>query len=466
MASVTLLALVWATATTHAVPAARAAQPSRSSSPAAVTDPAPAQLPNALAAALAPPTPPLPPAVGRPAPAPPNVSAVVLRPHEVFGFAPYWTLPSAGGFDVADLTTVAYFGVDAAPDGTLVRSGPGWNGYASQALVDLISRAHHAGDRVVLTVESFDPATLHRLASDPAADAHLADEIIGAVGAKAMDGVNIDFEGTGAADRAGMTRLVGYLSARVRSADPHWQLTVDTYADSATDPGGFFDVRSMAGAVDAFFVMAYDMYRPGIASPNAPLAGGPPSDQAAVGGYVSAVPARKVILGIPFYGYSWQTASDAPRAQAVSGPSPVSYAQVVATPEPVYWDSDASVPWTASQDAAGNWHETYFDDPQSVALKAQLADAAGLLGVGAWALGTDGNDPSMMAAMLGHAAAVKEPAAPAGPPATSATTASPATTTSSTSTTSTTSTTRPPQRAPVPAPITTPTVTLPRKVAP
>ena len=436
-----------------------------------IADPGAADRPNAAAAALAPATPPLPAAVSAPLPAPPAVAAVTLRPHEVFGFAPYWTLGSAGGFDVGDLTTVAYFGVDAAADGSLVQSGPGWNGYQSQALSNLISRAHQAGDRVVLTVECFDQAALDRLSSDQAADAKLADGMIAAVRAKALDGLNLDFEGTGSADRAGMARLVGYLSSRLHAADPHWQFTVDTYAGSATDSGSFFDVAGMGPAVDAFFVMAYDMYRSGTASPNAPLGGSSPSDQAAVQAYLSQVPASKVILGVPFYGYEWQTASNAPRSPAVSGPVPVSYAQVAAAGTTVYWDPQGAVPWTEFEDPSGQWHEVYYDDPQSVGLKAQLADSAHLLGVGIWALGMDGNDPAMMAALLGHAPVVKS--YPAGPPSVSGSTSPSSSTTSSTTsstsstTSSTTSTTQPRQTVPkAPAPSGgggggSPTVTVP-----
>ena len=63
----------------------------------------------------------------------------------MFGFAPYWTLPESAGFDVQGLTTLAYFSIGVNPDGTLDESGPGWNGYQSQALVDLVNRAHAAG---------------------------------------------------------------------------------------------------------------------------------------------------------------------------------------------------------------------------------------------------------------------------------------------------------------------------------
>ena len=60
--------------------------------------------------------------------------------------------PSHRALTCKDLTTLAYFSVDANANGTLDQSGPGWSGYESQDLVNLVDRSHAAGDRVVLTV--------------------------------------------------------------------------------------------------------------------------------------------------------------------------------------------------------------------------------------------------------------------------------------------------------------------------
>jgi hypothetical protein len=60
------------------------------------------------------------------------------------------------------------------------------------------------------------------------------------------------------------------------------------------------------------------------------------------------------------------------------------------------------------------WHTTYYDDPTSMALKAQLANYFHIGGVGIWALGMDGNDPAMIAALLGNAPVAKD--ALSGPP--------------------------------------------------
>jgi hypothetical protein len=367
--------------------------------------------PTAGIAALAPAVP-LAPATMTPAPAPPAITATpTLRPRELFGFAPYWTLPLAGGFDLRDLTTVAYFGVDVAPDGSLVASGDGWAGYQSQDLAWLISAAHFAGDRVVLTAKSFDQPTLDRLSSDPAAADRLGSQLVQAIQAKAMDGANLDFEGLGGADRAGMARLVTAVSGRLHAINPHWQVTVDTYTDSASNPNGFFDVPTLARTTDGLFVMAYDMENTAVASPNSPLNYYSANVVQSMASYRLAASSSKVILGLPFYGYDWPTTSNAPNASASGGPAPVGYDRIRASSLPTYWDPKGSVPWTAYQ-VGGQWHEAYYDNPQSLAMKAYVADLDGMAGLGIWALGMDGNDPSMMAALLGRARPLKLPAGP------------------------------------------------------
>ena len=112
----------------------------------------------------------LPAATTPPAPAPPSLaSAPPLTPHEVFGFAPYWTLSQESGFNVAGISTIAYFSLDVNANGSVQKSGAGWDGYNSQALADLVTRAHAAGDRVVLTVNDFDQTSLDQLTSSPTA---------------------------------------------------------------------------------------------------------------------------------------------------------------------------------------------------------------------------------------------------------------------------------------------------------
>jgi GH18 family chitinase len=210
--------------------------------------------------------------------------------------------------------------------------------------------------------------------------------------------VNIDVEGTDASQRDAFSTLVGAVSHQLHAAHPTWQVTVDTYVGSATNPQSFFDVAGLARSVDALFVMAYDMYGSGAASPNSPLAGYRPNVSDAVAAYSAAVSPGKVILGLPFYGYDWVTVDDSPASRAVSGPRAITWATIRSSGWAARWDGVAQSPW-ASYQLGGQWHEAYYDDAQSLGAKAAAASAAHLRGVGVWALGMDGGDPSLLEAL-------------------------------------------------------------------
>ncbi len=394
------------------------------------------------------------PAATAPAPAPPSLAnAAPLASHEVFGFAPYWTLDESSGFDVSRLTTLAYFSVDVNPDGSLDRSGAGWNGYESQDLADLITRAHAAGDRVVLTVDQFDQGALDQLTSSPTAPQTLSSELISAVEAKNLDGVNLDFEGEGSADQAGLTNLVSKVSTALHLVNPHWQVTMDTYASSAGDPAGFYDIPALSPWVDGFFVMEYSLNLASAPSISSPLTSGMFSDVQTAEEYTEAVPPSKVILGVPYYGYDWPTTDGTLSAHATGDPTTVTYGQVAASGHQMYWDPTTKTGWTSYQ-VGDQWHEAFVENPSSLYMEAQLAAYYHLDGLGIWALGMDDNDPAMLAALSGFAPVTKDsdlgpvvtsPSPSASPPTTSTTTPTPPSTTTTTTTTpgSTTTTTTP-----------------------
>jgi hypothetical protein len=372
----------------------------------------------------------LPAATAPPAPAPPALAAApAMAAHEIFGFAPYWTLADSSHFDLAHLTTLAYFSVDVNGDGTVVHSGSGWDGYQSQALADLVTRAHAAGDRVVLTATCFGQSSLDQLASDPAGGTRLAPALVQLVSAKNLDGINLDFEGTGNKDHAGIDRVVSQVSAAMRQANPHWQVTMDTYASSAGGPGRFFDIPGLAPSVDAFFVMAYDMNDFSRPSPTAPLTGPSFSVLDAVQQYTAVVAPSKVILGVPYYGYDWPTAGPGIGDPATGPPTPVTYSGFTAAGHPVYWDPITQTPWTSYQ-VGTQWHQAWLDDPTSMTLKARLANTYHIAGLGIWALGMDGDAPAMLAALLGNGPVVKDlQPGPGATPAPGATPSTPSTTT-------------------------------------
>ena len=83
----------------------------------------------------------------------------------------------------------------------------------------------------------------------------------------------------------------------------------------------------------------------------------------------------------------------------------------------MYWDPVTDTAWTSYQ-VGSQWHEAFFENPDSLYLAAKMAQENGIGGVGVWALGMDGShDQAMVSALDGNAPAQKDQLA--GPSSTS-----------------------------------------------
>ena len=157
----------------------------------------------------------------------------------------------------------------------------------------------------------------------------------------------------------------------------------------------------VAGVVDYIFVMAYDMhgpwdqysdfgaplYRPQESSPQYKN-----SVQEAVSAYRNAgVPANKMVLGMPFYGYIYQGVSSRENGvySTFSSAKSISYDSIRASylnhsAYQKFRHQQAQVPYLY-----GNNTFISYEDSDSISAKAKFAKTMGLAGVGAWELSHD-----------------------------------------------------------------------------
>jgi spore germination protein YaaH len=225
-----------------------------------------------------------------------------------------------------------------------------------------------------------------------------------------FDGVDLDLEGWDASDRAGFVAFVAAFSTTLRALDRSWTIMLNTYPQSAEDLTGFYDVKALSSHVDQMFVMAYDMDSTEIPSADAPLAGASLSDVSALASYVAAGLGPKVILGIPFYGYDFPASGPTDGAAATGSPYAVTYDEIAASitvdgHKPL-WDAATETPYILFR-LGKQWHQTWFDDPVSVALKTALAAQFHVAGVGVWELGMVAGAPEMIRALAGGSPVVK-----------------------------------------------------------
>ena len=328
---------------------------------------------------------------------------------EIFGFAPYWNLNKYREWNFSLLSTVAYFGLDVNPDGTFATQGPGWDGWNSADLTAIINTAHAAGDKVVLVIKNFRDDSLNTVLTN--SRPNLISQTIAAIASKNLDGVNVDFEGSGSPlfpdIPLGITTFMTELAPAVHARWPQAEVSIDTYAGAASWDGGIFRITDLAKVVDAMFVMAYDSVfenMPGQAGPQSPMNGWTFNDTVDVSQYLTKAPASKIILGVPYYGYKWSTVNGNPYSTVTSGGTAEAYTDVVGELTCGHiamnngWDATAQSPWAAwwspqsGDPCGGNLNaprELYYDNAASLGIKYDLVNANNLRGAGMWTLGYD-----------------------------------------------------------------------------
>ncbi|HET7703997.1 MAG TPA: glycosyl hydrolase family 18 protein [Candidatus Limnocylindrales bacterium] len=352
------------------------------------------------------------------------VTANGLR-REIFGFLPYWQVNSSTlRLDYARISTIAYFGVGADAAGNLQKRNAdgtttvGWAGWTSSKMSSIISTAHANRTRVVLTVQSFawnasGQARQQALLESSTARLNLARQIAAAVRDRGADGVNLDFEPLVSGYSAQFTALVRSVRAELNRVAGGYQLTFDTTGSIGNYP---IENATAPGGADAIFIMGYD-YRTASSSPVgsiAPLSRTGYDIRDTVAAYTARVAPSKLILGVPYYGRAWSTATDTVHASNTSSTKTGASTTVVYSTAMDYlaeygrrWASTEQVAWTAYQrenctttyGCVTSWRQLYVDDAAALSAKYDLVNAYNLRGAGIWALGYDGTRTELWAAI-------------------------------------------------------------------
>jgi len=341
-------------------------------------------------------------------PAKTNVKlAITSKPtKEIVGFLPYWMLDVANQIDLDELTQVNLFSITVDGKGNIVNTGSdgnpdgGWVMWNDSSLDTFIHKAKSKNVKVLLTFNSFNNSDIESIALSDSAQKRFIDNAIYMVNSKNLDGVNIDFEYTGTPDtkvREGFTRFIANLNAELQRQFPGALLSVDTYITSGADPG-LFDIESLTDSTSSLIVMGYDIHTPlGDPGPISPMQG----DTNIIGlmqSYLEKVPANKLILAVPYYGYDWVTQANSSNGTIDTSQNTVlPYAQVLiqSAKYKISWDTVSETPSYQYVDSNGLNHEVHFEDVRSLGIKYDYINEKGLQGLGIWALGYDGQNTDL-----------------------------------------------------------------------
>jgi spore germination protein YaaH len=219
---------------------------------------------------------------------------------------------------------------------------------------------------------------------DPERRARHVAAVVALVQSQGDAGIDIDYEDLRGSDRDAFTAFITELAAALHARGK--VLSVDLFAK--TDNSGYDqrnlaqDYRAIGQAADQVRLMGYEYHW----ASSAPGPVAPISWIRAVLEYAETqIPAAKIILGVPLYGYDWVDGHGTPLSWLEAFQLSERYG---VRPQ---FDAASQSPWFAYTDSDGRRHVVWFENGPSAAAKFAAARSAGIGGVYVWIYGLEDN---------------------------------------------------------------------------
>lgn len=304
------------------------------------------------------------------------------RPAEVGGYAYPYIRTEVLEQTLPYLTEVAVFSYGFTKEGELMEPE------RSDALLLETAAAFLTNPVLTLTPFSedgqFDNNLIHELLTDPAAQDKLIENLLQTVRQKQFEGVDLDFEYILTQDRVPYAEFV--TKVRTAMSAEGYSTSVALAPKTSDNQKGVLyegmDYALLGEAADKVLLMTYEWgytYGP-------PMAVAPVNKVEEVVKYaLTKIPAEKINLGIPNYGYDWALPyeSGVTRARTLGNVEAVRLA--IARQAEIMFDQTAKTPYF-NYEENGVMHEVWFEDVRSMQAKFELVHRYRLRGMGYWQL--------------------------------------------------------------------------------
>jgi chitinase len=259
--------------------------------------------------------------------------------------------------------------------------------YAPNQLRSLLNlRSQHPHLKLLISVGGWQADGFSDAALTESARAVWIESILALIAEYQLDGVDLDWEYP-SNDMAGIVARPEdrqnfiYLLRDLRAALPTGQLL------TIAGGGGQFDLAGIMPYLDFAMIMSYDLYNgwAQISGHHSNLYPNPAdplqfSAHTAVQEYIAAgATPDKLVIGAAFYGRSLRGVNGLYQTGLVGSNSLYSYTDILTFPHTRYWDEHACSPYACNGDEL-----ITYDDPRSLALKAEYVKEQGLAGIMFW----------------------------------------------------------------------------------
>lgn len=248
--------------------------------------------------------------------------------------------------------------------------------------------AGEAGRNSILTLTPLGPDgrfsnnLIHQMLLNSASKERLMDELLSAMMTLDFAGVDVDFEYILAEDRDLFTEFVAELRRRM-NANGYRVSVALAPKTSADQPGLLYegkDYRGLGEAADEVLLMTYEWgYKYGPAMAVAPLN----KVRQVVEYALTEIPAEKILLGIPNYGYDWTLPFVRGESEAVTIGNVEAVQIAIANNAEIRFDELAQSPFFTYEKESIQ-HEVWFEDVRSLQKKYDLLEEYNLRGIGVW----------------------------------------------------------------------------------
>ncbi|MCD7860845.1 MAG: LysM peptidoglycan-binding domain-containing protein [Oscillospiraceae bacterium] len=266
------------------------------------------------------------------------------------------------------------------------------DGYGELAADNFVDTALSADYRTanLLTVANlmesggFSSAAAHAILTDQDVQDNFLENLLSLLDGGEWYGVNLDFEYVWPFDRGSYNQFLRRLAETLHGRG-YILVTALAPKLSDTQSGLLYSAHDYAAQgeiADYCILMTYEWgYTYGPAMAVSPL----DKVRQVLDYAVSVMPAGKILMGVPNYGYNWTLPFvQGSAARPVTNIGAVTLAGQVGTD--IRFDQSAQSPCFCYTDGSGRQHEVWFEDARSLQAKFRLVREYGLAGVSFWNL--------------------------------------------------------------------------------
>jgi spore germination protein YaaH len=305
----------------------------------------------------------------------------------IFGWHPYWSGSAYNNYRWKYLTDLSYFSYEVNPNNGEAIDTHNW------LTADVIDVAKSNGIRVNLCVTLFQDHAV--FFGNSTAQQRLISNLISLVKQRNAHGINIDFEAVPGSQASNFNNFLIELATQFHNEIPGSQVSI---AMHAVDWSGIYNISRLKDHIDLFIIMGYDYYYRGssTAGPTGQLYMMDDFNYTIARSIVyylnEGIPKEKLVCGLPYYGWEWETSSSNVPTSATNTAVARTIKVVKDNNKGNYNDrqlNENSMCSYYNYYSGGKWNQLWIDEEESMKFKFDLVNQFDIAGIGIWALGYD-----------------------------------------------------------------------------